>query len=100
MQIYLPWAYVPFTVTNNNYSTNCKVYSFDGKTWNLINSCSVQTTSTTTAAQVTCSAFGTFGVACNGATVTPATSTLKTSGFSLKSLYSLIIYALLGILLF
>ena len=100
MQIYLPWAYVPFTVTNNNYSTNCKVYSFDGKTWNLINSCSVQTTSTTTAAQVSCSAFGTFGVACNGATVTPATSTLKTSGFSLKSLYSLIIYALLGILLF
>lgn len=95
-QIYLPWAQTPYNIPDNKYVNNCKVYSFDGKTWVQTQSCTVLDTTNSTATNIECKTFGTLGVSCTGASV-PAK---KTTGSSFLSVASLIVYAVLGFILF
>lgn len=95
-QIYLPWASVPFNIADNKYVDNCKVYSFDGKTWIQTNSCKVLTSTNSAATNIECSTFGTLGVSCTGASV----PIKKTNGSSFLSVSSLVIYAIFGLFLF
>ncbi len=96
-QIYLPWAQVPFSIPDNKYVNNCKVYSFDGKTWTQTQSCTVLATTNSTASNLDCKTFGTLGVSCTGASV-PSKKT--TTGSSFLSVTSFIVYTVLGFILF
>jgi hypothetical protein len=95
-QVYLPWAQVPFNIIDNKYVNNCKVYSFDGKTWTQTQSCTVLATTNSTASNIECKTFGTLGVSCTGAIV----SAKKTNASSFLSVASFFIYAVLGFILF
>jgi len=95
-QIYLPWTQVPYNILNNQYVNNCKVYSFDQKTWVETKSCTISATTNSTAANIDCKTFGTLGVSCKGASVVAK----KTTGSSLISLASYLAYAIIGLILF
>ncbi len=96
-QIYLPWEQVPFRIPDNKYGDKCKVYSFDKNTWTQTQSCSILAANTTSsAAYLDCSTWGTLGVSCTGASVTAK----KTTGSIFLSSLSYMVYGLIGVLLF
>lgn len=94
--VYLPWAQIPLSIPDNKYVDNCKVYSYDGKTWTQTQSCTILTTTNSTATNLECRTFGTLGVSCSGASVPPR----RSSGTNFLSMASFIVYAVLGFILF
>jgi hypothetical protein len=67
MTISIPWTYKPLNV-NGTYNQNCKVFSYDGRTWNQENNCTVDPSSDKNQAVINCNKFGVFGVNCENIT--------------------------------
>jgi len=71
--INLPWAYVPFTVSNGLYNTSCTVYKYVNSTFVVEPLCTIDgVNSNAQKAVLNCKNFGNFALACKGAKVSTA----------------------------